>query len=90
MAIGPTYRIIFKPSAMKSLGKLPKKARAAMATTIEALATNPRPPGYIKLAGLNDLYRVRSGNYRAIYGIEEDRLVVYIFKIGDRKDVYEG
>jgi mRNA interferase RelE/StbE len=87
MSAGPTYRIIFKPSAMKSLGKLPKKARAAMAATIDALATDPRPPGHVKMVDSPGLYRVRSGSYRAIYGIEDDRLVVYVFKIGDRKDV---
>jgi mRNA interferase RelE/StbE len=58
--------------------------------TIEALATDPRPPGHIKLAGPHTLSGVHSGNYRAIYGIEDDRLVVYVFKVGDRKDINEG
>ena len=47
----------------------------------------PIPGCHIKLAGLNDLYRVRLGNYRAIYNIEDDRLMVYVLKIGDRKDI---
>lgn len=90
MSSGPTYRITFKPSAMKSLAKLPKKARSAMAATIAALAINPRPPGHIKMTDSPGLYRVRSGSYRAVYGIEDDRLVVYVFKVGDRKDIYGG
>ena len=89
MAIGPTYRILFKPSAAKSLGKLPTKARALMTATIDALATDPRPPGHVKMTDSPGLYRVRSGSYRAIYGIEDDRLVVCVLKVGDRKEIYD-
>ena len=52
------------------------------------LAIEPRPRGARKLAGYDDVFRVRTGRYRVIYSVEEDRLVVLVLKIGHRKDVY--
>lgn len=53
------------------------------------LAENPRPPDSKKLSGY-DRYRIRQGVYRILYEIENDRLVVYVVKVGHRKDVYRG
>ena len=55
---------------------------------IQALATDPRPPGCRKLTGLDDVFRVRVGRYRVLYSIEDRRLVIIVLKVGDRKDVY--
>ena len=55
---------------------------------IEALEVNPRPAGYIKLKG-RDGYRIRSGNYRIIYDIIDNKLIVDIITLGHRKDIYE-
>ena len=66
MSSGPTYRVILKPSASNAFRKLPKKARVAIGSKIDALATNPRPHGYVKLVDQDDLYRVRAGNYRRL------------------------
>jgi mRNA interferase RelE/StbE len=52
------------------------------------LARDPRPAGHVKLAGAKDLYRIRSGGYRAVYRIEEDRMVVLVVTVGHRRDVY--
>jgi mRNA interferase RelE/StbE len=84
------YAIFFKPGAEKALTKLPKKDQRLVAERINALAENPRPMGAEKLEGMKELYRVRSGNYRIIYAIEDEALKVLVVSIGDRKDVYRG
>ena len=83
-----SYKISFKKSAIKELHKLPKKEVARITTLISSLAENPRPPGCKKLKGYTNLWRVRSGNYRVIYSIEDQILVVEILEIVDRKDAY--
>jgi mRNA interferase RelE/StbE len=90
MPTGPTYRIEFRASALKALRKLPRAAQVALGVRIDKLAADPRPHGAIKLVGKHDMYRVRVGNYRIVYSIEDDRLMVYVLDVGDRKDVYEG
>jgi mRNA interferase RelE/StbE len=81
-----SYRIEIKRSAVKELEAIPAKDRRRIATKIQALASNPRPAGCEKLSG-HDKYRIRQGNYRILYTIEDDVLVVTV-KIGDRRDVY--
>ncbi len=55
---------------------------------MDALAANPRPKGVKKLTGLDNLYRIRAGDYRIVYQIRDDRLIVLVVRIGHRKDVY--
>ena len=57
---------------------------------MKTLQYNPRPPGVKKLAGENDLYRIREGDYRIIYTIEDKELIVLVVKIGDRKEIYRA
>jgi len=84
------YKILIKPSAVKEIEKISRKAdRRRIIERIEAFADDPRPPGSQKLSG-NDRYRLRQGPYRIIYAIVDDELVVYVVKIGHRKDVYRG
>lgn len=83
------YSVRIKKSAAKELDAVPgKKDRQRLVRKIRALADEPRPPGAEKLSGIRDRYRIRQGNYRVLYEIEDDVLVVYVVKIGDRKDVY--
>ena len=56
---------------------------------IDALASNPRPAGVVKLSGATDLYRIRSGDFRIIYEIQDVGLVVLVLKVGNRRDVYK-
>jgi mRNA interferase RelE/StbE len=79
------------PSALKELKALPQKAADLVDARIRALAANPRPQGYKSLKGKRwkGLCRIRSGNYRVIYEVRDDRLIVAVIKIGDRKDVYD-
>lgn len=55
---------------------------------MDALAGDPRPKGVKKLFGLDDLYRIRVGEYRVVYQIQDNRLIVLVVRIGHRKDVY--
>ena len=84
------YRVLIKPSAVKELENIPrKKDRQRIVERISALADDPRPHGSQKLSG-NDRFRLRHGSYRIIYSIEDDALVIYVIKVGHRKDVYRG
>jgi mRNA interferase RelE/StbE len=81
------YRLLTKPSAAKELEALPTKDRRKVITKIEALAVEPRPHGCEKLSG-QEQYRVRQGNYRVVYGIDDAARTVLVVKIGHRRDVY--
>ena len=83
------YSVLIKASAGKELVAVGSKAnRQKIVTRIQGLASNPRPHGSEKLAGYADRYRVRQGNFRIIYLIDDEASEVTIYKIGDRKDVY--
>ena len=84
------YRILIKASAAKEIEDIrTQKDRRRVVRRIQGLADDPRPNGCQKLSGQNR-YRVRQGNYRIIYSIEDDKLIVHIVKGGDRKDVYRN
>ena len=85
---GEAYTIEFAPRAAKELRDLERPDQVRVAAKIDSLAQNPRPHGVEKLSGEEDLYRVRVGNYRIIYKIQDARLVVLVVKIGHRRDVY--
>lgn len=83
------YKLVIKKSAARELQDIPgKKDRQRLVERIQALADNPRPVGAEKLSGMRDKYRLRQGNYRVLYEIEDEMLIVYVVKVGDRKDVY--
>jgi mRNA interferase RelE/StbE len=81
------YKLLTKPSAAKELEALPKKDRQRVVTKIRKLSDDPRPPGCEKLS-VHNLYRVRQGNYRVLYMVEDVELVVVIVAIGHRREVY--
>jgi mRNA interferase RelE/StbE len=87
------YRIVVTRVAERALENLAKnksqrKALERLLAKIAALAGNPRPQGVEKLTGPKDRYRVRSGDYRVIDGIDDENRVVDVKAVGDRKDVY--
>ena len=82
------YRVVLAPAAERQFAKLSHQAREMIAAVLVALADNPRPPGCVKLAGAEDLWRIRVRQYRVIYQILDGELIVVVVKIGDRKDVY--
>ena len=84
------YRIELKPSAAKSLDRLPVDLQKRIVRAVELLAGNPRPPGVVKMAGDDNLWRVRVGDFRIVYEIHDDILLVLVLRIGHRGDVYRG
>ena len=82
------YKIGIKSSAAKALADLPAADQRRIAAKIDSLAANPRPQGSQKLAGVDDLYRIRSGDYRVIYQILDRQLVVLLIRIAHRREVY--
>ena len=84
-----TYRVEFRPRAAKQLRDLPTNIRTTIARVVAALADNPRPQGAVQLKGA-DIMRVRVRDYRVIYQIEEERLLVLVVRLGHRRDVYRG
>ena len=83
------YKLSIKPSAGKELGAVGSKAdRNRIVAKIADLANNPRPHGSEKLGGYDDRYRIRQGNYRVVYEIDDPAHAVTIYKIGHRRDVY--
>ena len=81
------YTIQILPSALKVLQKIPLKNRISIINRIERLALQPRPNGVVKLTGRN-AYRVRQGDYRVIYTIKDNELIVTVIKVAHRKDAY--
>ncbi len=82
-----SYRLLIKPSAADELEALPRKERARIVARIRRLAPDPRPPGSEKLSG-EEKYRVRQGNYRILYSVDDGGASVVVVKIGHRRDVY--
>lgn len=83
------YRLLIKASAAKEIEALGTKAdRQRVIERVQALAADPRAPGSEKLAGYTDRFRVRQGQYRIVYLIDDSLREITIFKIGHRKDVY--
>lgn len=81
------YKVHFRESVEKDLNTIPKKDLKRIFQRIEMLADNPRPSGCEKLTG-QERYRVRQGQYRIVYSIQDYELTVWIVKIGHRKDIY--
>ncbi len=84
------FRIEFAKPAIKQLAKLPQNIRQRLSDRIETLAAIPRPTGCKKLVETESLYRLHEGDYRIIYQVEDDVLLVLIVKIGHRGDVYRN
>jgi len=82
------YKIYFRKSAIKEIKKLPNPTLQKIIKRIEALAIDPRPAGCEKLTG-QEFYRIRQGNYRIVYSIQDDELTVWVVKISHRKDIYK-
>ena len=82
-----SYRLVFKRSVAKDLRQIPKKDIQRILKRIDSLKEDPRPAGAEKLSG-DEKYRIRQGNYRILYLIEDEIITVTIVKVGHRRDVY--
>jgi mRNA interferase RelE/StbE len=84
------YKILWKKSAIKEIAKIPKEIALNIYDSISGLKNNPRKKGSRKLRGSEVLYRIRVNEYRVIYSIYDDILVIEIIKIAHRKEVYRS
>lgn len=81
------YELSVKKSAVKELEGIPKKELQKIVKKIQDLSSEPRPQGSQKLSH-KEQYRIRQGDYRVIYSIDDDNLAVHIIKVGHRREVY--
>jgi mRNA interferase RelE/StbE len=85
-----TYSVEVAPAADRQLRKFDPTVRRRVQAAIDLLAENPRPPAAIQLVGGSGEWRVRTGDYRIIYDIHEEKLVVLVLRLGHRREVYES
>lgn len=82
------YKLLYTEGFYRSLKPIPKKETVRIFRKTVALADDPRPVGSQKLSG-QEHYRIRQGDYRIIYSIEDDRLVIIVVNVGHRSTVYK-
>ena len=82
------YAIVFTPAAKRDLNALPRTILRRVDAKIQSLRENPRPQNMKKLRGREGFLRVRVGDYRIVYQVADDRLVVLVVRIGHRREVY--
>lgn len=83
-----TYQIQVAPAAARQLRKLDPPTRRRVQAAIELLAEDPRPAGAKKLVGGQGEWRVRTGDYRVVYEIHDQVLLVLVLAVGHRRDIY--
>jgi mRNA interferase RelE/StbE len=83
------YSVVLTQTAEKELRRLPAKVIEKIVTMLKSLEENPRPVGCKKLKGYKNLWRIRVGDYRLVYAIEEVIMLVDVREIGHRKDIYD-
>lgn len=83
------YKVVFEKRYTKDLKHIHPSYHKAIIEAAVSLGDNPRPEGYIQLKGSDNPFRVRVGLYRIVYTIQDDKLIVLVLEIGDRKDIYE-
>jgi len=85
-----SYNLFFKPSAEKELRQIPEPFLSKIFSKITALAETPRPFGVKLMKGEERFYRLRQGDYRIIYEIDDQARTATVLKIGHRREVYEA
>ena len=81
------YRVVFRKSVARDMRRIPSRDLRRILATIDSLAEDPRPTGIEKLSG-QGTYRARQGDYRIIYQIKDEDVIVIVVRVGHRKDVY--
>lgn len=86
------YKIEFNKHCLKDLEKIPRPFRKNIQKRINALSQEPRPDGCKKLQGSDKvpLYRIRCGDYRIVYAIQDEMLIIFVIQIGHRREIYRG
>jgi mRNA interferase RelE/StbE len=83
------YRVELRRNSQKALDRLPKQERLKIISALIELEQNPRPRGIEKIRG-TELWRIREGDYRLIYHIDDGKKIITVVRIGHRRDVYRG
>jgi mRNA interferase RelE/StbE len=84
-----TYSITLAPSAARQLRKFDPDVRRRIQAALELLAVEPRPPAAIRLVGGSGGWRVRTGDYRIVYEINDGQLLILVLRIGHRREIYD-
>lgn len=82
------YQVEIRPAARRQIKKLPREVQAEILARLTGLADNPRPLGAEALEGSQGLYRLRSGQYRVIYSVEEQALLILVVRVAHRREAY--
>ena len=83
-----SYALVFDGRTRKTLDGLDTDLRNRIIRKLDAIQENPRPPGVVKLAGDENTYRIRVGDWRIVYEVRDKVLVVLVVRIGHRREVY--
>ncbi len=83
------YELLLLPTAVRSLRKLPPEAKRRIQAVMDLLAVDPRPPAAQKLVG-RDEWRVRTGDYRVLYRIDDGVVIVVVVDLGHRREIYRS
>lgn len=87
---GPRFVVSYERSSSKELSKLDKSVARRIIRSVNKLSDDPRPPGCRSLVGYEGLWRIRIGDYRVIYSIEDDKLIVLIVRFAHRREAYRS
>ncbi len=85
-----SYHLIVKPSAQKDVARLPRPIQRRVLDRLARIENDPRAPGTVKLAGAKATYRVRVGNWRIVYEIDDAQRAVFVTIVAHRREVYRG
>jgi mRNA interferase RelE/StbE len=85
-----SYRIEFRPAVLREMRRIPKQYNIRLMAAIAALAETPRPPGCVRLQGPEGFHRVRVGDYRIVYLIQDRALLICVVRVAHRRQVYRG
>lgn len=88
--MSPVYTVEFTRKAARQFKKLSKNIQVRISSQIDKLSFDPRLPGSKKLTGQEEIYRIRVGDYRVLYKIEEDKLVILVVEVGHRREIYRS
>jgi mRNA interferase RelE/StbE len=83
------HKLTFLPAALRAFKKLPAQVIGQLSPYLIQLSENPRPAGCKKLKGRSELWRVRVGDYRIVYQIDDGQLLILVLAVGHRKDIYQ-
>jgi mRNA interferase RelE/StbE len=82
------YTLSFRPAALRGLTGLPQNLRQRVSSSIDGLKQNPHPPGVKKLSGYENFWRIRIGDYRVVYLLDDGNRLVRILSVGHRREIY--